>query len=110
VTSVLPLPPEHDKPVPLKFFSRDTWSRCPVCIGSGICVTQFGTSTEYACQHCNGVGWLTPEGHRLREADAILFLRKSILVIRRMAPKPKAEQHKTSSPAGDYKGKRWTGD
>lgn len=69
------LPKENPKPVNPRSFSRSTWSRCGECNGSGLCKTSFGIRTEYACFHCNAVGWHTPEGHKLDEANALLMLR-----------------------------------
>lgn len=69
------VPPESPKPVNPKSFSRSTWLLCTECNGSGLCETNFGIRTEYACLHCNAVGWLTPEGYRLSEGNALLLLR-----------------------------------
>jgi hypothetical protein len=72
---VIDLPKENPKPVNPRSFSRSTWSKCGECNGSGLCKTSFGIPTEYACLHCNAVGWHTPEGYRLDEANALLMLR-----------------------------------
>tara|TARA_B110000196_G_scaffold34593_1_gene26089 strand:- start:1424 stop:1762 length:339 start_codon:yes stop_codon:yes gene_type:complete len=72
---VLELPKENPKPVDPRSFSRRTWSKCSECNGSGLSKTSFGIRTEYACFHCNAVGWHTPEGYRLDEANALLMLR-----------------------------------
>jgi hypothetical protein len=72
---VIDLPNENPKPVNPRSFSRSTWSKCGECNGSGLCKTSFGIRTEYACFHCNAVGWHTPEGYRLDEANALLMLR-----------------------------------
>lgn len=72
---MLELPEEIPKYVDPRSFSRSTWIKCTVCDGSGLCKTSFGIRTEYACLHCNAVGWLTPSGHRLDEGNALLLLR-----------------------------------
>ena len=72
---MLELPDENPKPVDPRSFSRTTWSKCSECNGSGLSKTSFGIRTEYACLHCNAVGWLTPEGYRLDEGNALLLLR-----------------------------------
>jgi hypothetical protein len=72
---VIDLPKENPKPVNPRSFSRSTWSKCGECHGSGLCKTSFGIRTEYACFHCNAVGWHTQEGYRLDEANALLMLR-----------------------------------
>mgnify|MGYP000105367860 CR=1 FL=1 len=69
------LPEENPKPVDPKSFSRSTWSKCGECRGTGLGETSLGIRTQYACMHCNAVGWHTPEGHRLDEANALLMLR-----------------------------------
>ena len=72
---MLELPEENPKPVDPRSFSRSTWIKCTECKGSGLRKTSFGIRTEYACLHCNAVGWLTPEGCRLDEGNALLLLR-----------------------------------
>lgn len=69
------LPKENPKPVDPRSFSRSTWTKCGECNGSGLSKTTLGIRTEYACMHCNAVGWHTPEGYRLDEASALLMLR-----------------------------------
>lgn len=69
------LPEENPKPVDPKSFSRSTWTRCGECHGTGLGETSLGIRTQFACMHCNAVGWHTPEGYRLDEANALLMLR-----------------------------------
>ena len=68
-------PDDSPKLVDPRSFSRSTWIRCGECHGTGLGETSLGIRTQFACMHCNAVGWHTPEGHRLDEANALLMLR-----------------------------------
>lgn len=113
---MIDLPKENPKPVDPKSFSRRTWSKCGECNGSGIGKTSLGIRTEYACMHCNAVGWHTPEGYRLTEANALLMLRvaanqaaKKMRLFNYGVKKAGGEvNHRT--PADDYRKGKYNGD
>tara|TARA_B110000196_G_scaffold306579_1_gene305329 strand:- start:1066 stop:1404 length:339 start_codon:yes stop_codon:yes gene_type:complete len=112
---VLELPEENPKPVDPRSFSRSTWSKCSECNGSGLRKTSFGIRTEYACMHCNAVGWITPEGYRLDEGNALLLLRvfanDAVRAARSLsALKEAGADSKDIGPADYYVQGRYNGD
>lgn len=112
---MLELPDETPKPVDPRSFSRSTWIKCTECHGSGLKKTNFGIRTEYACMHCNAVGWLTPAGYRLDEGNALLLLRvfanDAVRLVRSLSARKEAGgEAKESGPSAYYVPGRYNGD
>ena len=110
------LPEENPKPVDPRSFSRSTWSKCGECSGSGLGETSLGIRTQFACMYCNAVGWHTPEGYRLDEANALLMLRvaanqstKKLRAFSNAAEKAGGEISE-KGPSAYYKKGRYNGD
>lgn len=59
-------------------FNPEDWTRCGICSGSGFVPKVFATSDEAACIECNGIGWIPPDGEKLSECEAIVFLRVAL--------------------------------
>lgn len=61
-----------------KVFNKKHWTRCGACSGTGFAQKLFSHSDDSACIECNCVGWLPPDGEKLSEHEALVFIRKSL--------------------------------